>query len=186
MKLSNIKAPKGSRRTKKRLGMGPGSGTGKTSGKGHKGQNSRSGGGVKPWFEGGQMPLQMRVPKVGFNSTRPDNQVLNVSDLERKALSGEVTVDVLKKSRLIGSVNRPVKILGEGDLSRSVQVKEGIKVSAAALEKIVRAGGSVAGAEAVEVADSEPASTPDPASTSEETEDASQDDDDEDEDEEDV
>ena len=136
MKLSSIKAPKGSRRKKKRLGMGPGSGTGKTSGKGHKGQNSRSGGGVKPWFEGGQMPLQMRLPKIGFNSTRPDNQVLNVSDLARKELSGEVTIEVLKKSGLISSLNKPVKILGVGDLTHSLQVQEGIKVSASALEKI--------------------------------------------------
>jgi len=88
MNLSSLKAPTGSKKTKKRLGIGPGSGVGKTAGKGHKGQNARSGGGVKPWFEGGQMPLQMRLPKVGFNSTRPDNQVVNLRDLTRKGLKG--------------------------------------------------------------------------------------------------
>ena len=180
MKLSSIKAPKGSRRKKKRLGMGPGSGTGKTSGKGHKGQNSRSGGGVKPWFEGGQMPLQMRLPKIGFNSTRPDNQVLNVSDLARKELSGEVTIEVLKKSGLISSLNKPVKILGVGDLTHPLQVQEGIKVSASALEKIVRAGGSVVGAEAMEATVSEAPPAAEPASTPEETDETPSEDDDDD------
>ena len=182
MKLSSIKAPKGSRRKKKRLGMGPGSGTGKTSGKGHKGQNSRSGGGVKPWFEGGQMPLQMRLPKIGFNSTSPDNQVLNVSDLARKELSGEVTIEVLKKSGLISSLNKPVKILGVGDLTHSLQVQEGIKVSASAFEKIVRAGGSVVGAETMEVTVSSEAALPgaEPASTPEETDETPSEDDDDD------
>ncbi len=88
MNLSNLKPPKGATKTKKRLGIGPGSGVGKTSGRGHKGQNSRSGGGVKPWFEGGQMPLQMRLPKVGFRSRRPANQVVNLKDLTRKCLKG--------------------------------------------------------------------------------------------------
>ncbi|MBK35323.1 MAG: 50S ribosomal protein L15 [Gemmatimonadetes bacterium] len=147
MKLGNIKAPEGVLKKKKRLGTGAGSGTGKTSGKGHKGQNSRSGGGVKPWFEGGQMPIQMRLPKVGFNSSRPKNQVLNVADLERKSLEGAITVDALKEAGLIGSASRPVKILGDGDLSRAVHIAPGIKVSATALEKITKAGGSVADAD---------------------------------------
>jgi len=154
MNLSSIKAPKGATKTKKRLGMGPGSGTGKTSGKGHKGQNSRSGGGVKPWFEGGQMPLQQRLPKVGFNSNRPDNQVLNVKDLTRKGLKGSITPDTLKQAGLIGSASRPVKILGVGDLTDAVQVS-GISVSKSAAEKILAAGGSVATDEASSVADQE-------------------------------
>ncbi len=171
MELGSIRAPKGARRKKKRLGMGAGSGKGKTSGKGHKGQNSRSGGGVKPWFEGGQMPIQRRLPKVGFNSTRPDNQVLNVSDLERKGISGEVTVVVLKKAGLIGSTQRPVKILGQGDLSQTVHVQDGIKVSGSAIDKISRAGGSVAGAEAP-ASDEEGSSDEESTSDREDSEDA--------------
>jgi large subunit ribosomal protein L15 len=143
MDLSNIKPPKGATRTKKRLGMGPGSGVGKTAGKGHKGQNSRSGGGVKPWFEGGQMPLQMRLPKVGFNSTRPENQVVNLKDLTRKGIKGSVTPDTLKSAGLIGSASRPVKILGVGDISEAIVVN-GVAVSKSAAEKITAAGGSVA------------------------------------------
>jgi large subunit ribosomal protein L15 len=154
MNLSSLKAPKGATKTKKRLGMGPGSGVGKTAGKGHKGQNARSGGGVKPWFEGGQMPLHMRLPKVGFNSTRPDNQVVNLKDLTRKGLKGSITPDTLKQAGLIGSASRPVKILGVGDLKKAIQVS-GIAVSKSAAEKIVAAGGSVATDEAPAVADKE-------------------------------
>lgn len=143
MDLSNIKPPKGATRTKKRLGMGPGSGVGKTAGKGHKGQNARSGGGVKPWFEGGQMPLQMRLPKVGFNSRRPGNQVVNLKDLTRKGVKGTVTPDSLKEAGLIGSASLPVKILGVGDISEAIQVS-GVAVSKSAADKIAAAGGSVA------------------------------------------
>jgi large subunit ribosomal protein L15 len=154
MNLSSLKAPKGATKTKKRLGQGPGSGVGKTAGKGHKGQNARSGGGVKPWFEGGQMPLQRRLPKVGFNSTRPDNQVLNVKDLTRKGLKGSITPDTLKDAGLIGSASRPVKILGVGEVKEAVQIS-GIAVSKSAAEKIVAAGGSVATDEASAAADKE-------------------------------
>lgn len=143
MDLSSIKPPKGATRTKKRLGIGPGSGVGKTAGKGHKGQNARSGGGVKPWFEGGQMPLQMRLPKVGFNSRQPDNQVVNLKDLTRKGIKGTVTPDTLKSAGLIGSVSRPAKILAVGDISEAIQVS-GIAVSKSAAAKIAAAGGSVA------------------------------------------
>ena len=143
MDLSNITPPKGATRTKKRLGIGPGSGVGKTSGKGHKGQNSRSGGGVKPWFEGGQMPLHMRLPKVGFNSNRPDNQVVNLKDLTRKGIRGAVTPDTLKAAGLIGSTSRPVKILGVGEISEAIEVS-GVVVSKSAAKKIAQAGGSVA------------------------------------------
>lgn len=143
MDLSNITPPKGAKRTKKRLGLGPGSGVGKTCGKGHKGQNARSGGGVKPWFEGGQMPLHRRLPKVGFISNRPDNQVVNVKDFSRKGIKGTVTPDTLKEAGLIGSASRPVKILGMGEISEAINVS-GIAVSKSAAEKIVAAGGSVA------------------------------------------
>ena len=143
MDLSNISPPKGATKRKKRLGIGPGSGVGKTSGKGHKGQNARSGGGVKPWFEGGQMPLQMRLPKVGFRSRQPDNQVVNVKDLARKGLKGTVTPDTLKEAGLIGSASRPVKILGMGEITEAVEVS-GIAVSKSAASKIEAAGGSVA------------------------------------------
>jgi large subunit ribosomal protein L15 len=154
MNLSSLKAPKGATKTKKRLGTGPGSGVGKTAGKGHKGQNARSGGGVKPWFEGGQMPLQMRLPKVGFNSTRPDNQVVNLKDLTRKGLKGSITPDTLKQAGLIGSSSRPVKILGVGDLKEAIQIS-GIAVSKSAAEKIVAAGGLVATDEVPAAADKE-------------------------------
>ena len=143
MNLSNLKPPKGATSRKKRLGIGPGSGVGKTSGKGHKGQNSRSGGGVKPWFEGGQMPLQMRLPKVGFRSRRPANQVVNLKDLTRKGLKGPITPDILKEAGLIGSTSRPVKILGVGEISAAIEVS-GIAVSKSTGEKISAAGGSVA------------------------------------------
>lgn len=145
MKLGGMRAPKGARGKRKRLGAGLGTGKGKTCGKGHKGQNSRSGGGVKPWFEGGQMPIQMRLPKIGFSSLKPANQVVNVSDLERHGLTGEVTIDVLKGAGLITSARRPVKILGQGELSNTIQVS-GILVSASARQKIEQAGGSVDGA----------------------------------------
>jgi len=143
MDLSNIKPPKGATKTKKRLGIGPGSGVGKTSGKGHKGQNARSGGGVKPWFEGGQMPLHMRLPKVGFTSGREENQVLNLKDITRKGLKGSVTPDTLKEAGLIGSAARPAKILGVGEISEAIQVS-GVAVSKSAAAKIAAAGGSVA------------------------------------------
>ena len=142
MNLSNMKAPKGAKRTKKRLGMGPGSGVGKTGGKGHKGQNARSGAGVKPWFEGGQMPLHARLPKVGFVSNRPRNQVINLKDLARKGVKGAVTPDALKEVGLIGSATRPVKILGVGEISEALQVS-GVAVSKSAAAKITAAGGSV-------------------------------------------
>jgi large subunit ribosomal protein L15 len=143
MNLSNLKPPKGATKTKKRLGIGPGSGVGKTSGRGHKGQNSRSGGGVKPWFEGGQMPLQMRLPKVGFKSRRPANQVVNLKDLTRKGLKGSVTPDTLKEAGLIGSASLPAKILGVGEILEAVEIS-GIAVSKSAGEKISAAGGNVA------------------------------------------
>lgn len=143
MKLGNLAPPKGAVKKSKRLGIGPGSGTGKTSGKGHKGQKSRSGAKHRAWFEGGQMPLQQRLPKVGFNNPFGTvYQVVNLDDLARKELSGEITPSVLKEAGLISSKERPVKILGRGDVSQALQIKVQA-ISASAAEKIVKAGGQV-------------------------------------------
>ena len=144
MKLQEIRPPKGAVKKKKRLGCGPGSGTGKTSGKGHKGQKSRSGSKIRRGFEGGQMPIQMRLPKIRGN--RPLNkvvyQVVNLADIVKRGLSGEVTPEALKQARLIRSLNRPVKVLGCGDVTEALQLKAHA-VSASASEKITQAGGSV-------------------------------------------
>ncbi len=143
MKLGTLAPPKGATKKRKRLGIGPGSGTGKTAGRGHKGQKARSGGKVRAGFEGGQMPLVQRLPKVGFtNPFRKEYQVVNLDDLVRKELSGEITTAVLKKAGLIASVNHRVKILGRGNVSAVLQVKVDA-VSASAAEKIAQAGGSV-------------------------------------------
>ena len=142
--LHNLSPAPGSNRDRKRIGRGPGSGTGKTSGKGHKGIKARSGhhgpGGGKPGFEGGQMPLTRRLPKRGF--TNPFRQEANVIRLDQLSLlGGEVTPDSL---RAIGLVKRqgPVKVLANGEITQAVTVR-GLKVSASAREAIVAAGGKV-------------------------------------------
>jgi large subunit ribosomal protein L15 len=141
--LSNLGRPEGAHRSRKRLGRGPGSGLGKTSGKGNKGHKARTGGGTHPWFEGGQMPLQRRVPKRGFkNPFRTEYQIVNVSVLA--ALSEEeITPELLHANRLVdvGS-GKPVKILGDGEIGRKIKVRAHA-VSAAARAKIEAAGGSV-------------------------------------------
>jgi large subunit ribosomal protein L15 len=142
--LHNLSPAPGSNRDRKRLGRGPGSGTGKTSGKGHKGIKARSGhhgpGGGKPQFEGGQMPLTRRLPKRGF--TNPFRVEANVIRLDQLALlDGEVTPDSLRAAGLVKRQG-PVKVLANGDLSSAVTVR-GLKVSASAREKIVAAGGKV-------------------------------------------
>lgn len=140
--LHDLSPAPGSHRNRKRLGRGPGSGTGKTSGKGHKGQLARSGGSVRAGFEGGQMPLQRRIPKVGFTPlNRVEYQPVNVRDLEELA-DAEVTPEVLRSRGLIGSLKQPVKILGTGDIKRAVQVSAHA-FSASAKAKIEGAGGSV-------------------------------------------
>ena len=140
--LNKLGRPEGAHRGKKRLGRGPGSGKGKTSGKGHKGQKARTGHhGVPAWFEGGQMPLQRRVPKRGFtNNFRIEYDILNVSQLEALTES-EITLDVLHEHRLARR-NKLVKILGDGDLKRKITVSAH-KVSESARAKIEAAGGSV-------------------------------------------
>jgi large subunit ribosomal protein L15 len=144
--LSTLARTPGSHRNRKRLGRGPGSGTGKTSGKGHKGIKARSGhhgpGGNKPHFEGGQMPLTRRVPKRGFtNPFREAAQVVGLDDLARLTGS-EVTVETLAEVGLVRASAGPVKLLANGEIARAVTVR-GIKVSATAREKVVAAGGTV-------------------------------------------
>lgn len=143
MKLHELKPAEGSTHAQKRLGRGVGSGHGKTSGKGHKGQNSRSGGGVRPGFEGGQNPLFRRMPKRGFNNiSRKDIVALNVRDLERFEEGTEVTIESLLEIGLIKAVKDGVKILATGELTKALTVKID-KVSPAAAKKIVAAGGKV-------------------------------------------
>ena len=146
MNLHNLKPNRGAKHRVKRLGCGESSGLGKTSGRGHKGQKSRSGGGVRPGFEGGQMPLHRRLPKRGFNNTRFQDKiaVVNVSDLEARFEEGAaVNMESLKAARLVKGTYVTVKVLGNGDLAKKLTV-EGCKVSASAREKIEKAGGTVA------------------------------------------
>ncbi|MCQ2531971.1 MAG: 50S ribosomal protein L15 [Saccharofermentans sp.] len=128
-----------------RKGRGAGSGNGKTAGRGHKGQNARSGGGVRPGFEGGQMPLYRRMPKRGFNNKRfaPDYIEVNVGDLEKLADGTEVTAKSLAEAGIITlpKVNDGVKVLGNGDLTKKLTVKA-VKFTASAKEKIEKAGGT--------------------------------------------
>jgi large subunit ribosomal protein L15 len=145
--LHNLKPAAGSHRDRKRLGRGPGSGTGKTSGKGHKGIKARAGhhgpGGGKPQFEGGQMPLTRRLPKRGFtNMFRIESQVVTLEDLSRVPEGTEITPDSLAEAGVIRSRKGPAKLLANGELTHAVTVR-GVKVSAGAREKIVAAGGRI-------------------------------------------
>ena len=143
MDLSNLKPAIGSTKNRKRIGRGPGSGTGKTSGKGHKGQNARSGGGVKPGFEGGQMPLQRRLPKRGFFSMNKKVYALvNLQDLANFEAGSVVDLEVLTKTGLVGAVKDGVKILGTGELTLALTIKAH-KFSKSAVAKIEAAGGTV-------------------------------------------
>lgn len=143
MKLHELKPAEGSTHAPKRLGRGVGSGHGKTSGKGHKGQNSRAGGGVRPGFEGGQNPLFRRMPKRGFNNISRKNIVaINVRDLERFENGTVVTIESLLESGLIKAVKDGVKILATGELTKALTIRME-KVSPAAAKKIVAAGGKV-------------------------------------------
>jgi large subunit ribosomal protein L15 len=145
MNLHNLKPNPGAKHRVKRLGCGESSGLGKTSGRGHKGQKSRSGGGVRPGFEGGQMPLHRRLPKRGFNNTRFQDKiaVVNVASLNERFEDGDtVNMGTLKAARLVKGTYDGVKVLGNGDLAKKLTV-EGCKVSASAKEKIEKAGGSI-------------------------------------------
>jgi large subunit ribosomal protein L15 len=145
--LHNLSPAPGSTKNRKRLGRGPGSGTGKTSGKGHKGIKARAGhhgpGGGKPQFEGGQMPLTRRLPKRGFtNMFRVESQVVSLDDLSRVPEGTEITPESLAEAGVIRTRKGPAKLLANGELSHAVTVR-GVKVSAGAREKIVAAGGRI-------------------------------------------
>jgi large subunit ribosomal protein L15 len=143
MKLHELKPPAGARKRRKIVGRGPGSGHGKTAGKGEKGQKARAGGGSHPWFEGGQLPLHRRVPKRGFtNIFRKRYAIVNVADLNRFESGTAVTPGALQAAGLIGQVGEGVKVLGDGELTRSLTVSAQ-KFSRAAVEKIRAAGGTV-------------------------------------------
>ena len=140
--LSNLKPPKGSRKARKRVGRGPGSGTGKTAGRGQKGQKARAASKKKPGFEGGQMPLQRRLPKRGFTPiNRNDYAIVNVSALNAFEAGTEVTPELLASSGMIRKASDKVKILGNGDLTVSVSLKAH-KISQSAADKVNAAGGS--------------------------------------------
>ncbi|PID55951.1 50S ribosomal protein L15 [candidate division KSB3 bacterium] len=143
MKLHELTYTEGSRSKKKRVGRGPGSGWGKTGGKGHKGQKARSGSGIHPWSEGGQMPLQRRLPKRGFtNIFKKEYEIVNVCCLEEKFDAGtEITLELLKEARLINR-RKAVKILGEGELTKPFHV-HAHAFSKSAAEKIKAVGGDV-------------------------------------------
>ena len=140
LRLSNLKGPTRGRKNRKRIGRGIGSGTGKTSGKGQKGQNSRSGGRMPPWFEGGQMPLHRRLPKRGFtNIFKRYYEIVNVEQLSRCAGIDPITPEVMKKKGLIKKIGA-VKILGVGELNESMSV-HAHKFSGSAQKKIENSGG---------------------------------------------
>ena len=142
--LSTLSPAPGSRQARKRIGRGPGSGLGKTAGKGHKGHKARTGGGTNPGFEGGQMPMYRRLPKRGFtNPFRVENQAVNLSQL-KKVSATEVSPETLYSAGLIGKPDGPVKLLGTGDADRAYTVR-GVSLSASARAKIEAAGGKIEG-----------------------------------------
>lgn len=124
MRLHDIRLPKGIKKRKIRLGRGIGSGHGKTSGRGHKGQKQRSNPGIRPYFEGGQMPLIRRIPKRGFNNRRfaKEFQIVNVFQLNRFEDNSKVSPQLLKQEGIIATLRQPVKILGHGKLERKLSV----------------------------------------------------------------
>jgi len=144
MRINELSPAENSKRAPKRLGRGIGSTLGKTSGKGHKGQNARSGGGVRPGFEGGQMPLTRRLPQRGFNNQfRKVYSVVNVEDLNRLEENTVVTQEVLRENNIISKIEPAgLKVLGNGNLTKALQVKA-VKFSKSAVEKIEKAGGSI-------------------------------------------
>jgi large subunit ribosomal protein L15 len=142
--LSTLTPARGSTQSRKRVGRGPGSGLGKTAGRGHKGHKARTGGATNPGFEGGQMPMYRRLPKRGFtNPFRVETQVVNVGDL-KKVSAGDVSPETLYSAGLIGKPDSPVKLLGTGEPDRSYTVR-GVALSASARAKIEAAGGKIEG-----------------------------------------
>jgi len=143
MNLSQLKPVEGSKKSRKRVGRGTGSGHGKTSCRGHKGQNCRSGGGVRRGFEGGQMPLQRRLPKRGFcNIFKKQYAIVNISDLEKFKAGSVITPEELVKKGIVKKIADGIKILGNGELRDAFTVKAH-KYSGTAAEKIRSAGGEV-------------------------------------------
>ena len=144
MKINELKPAEGSVSKSKRLGRGIGSGLGKTSGKGHKGQNARSGGGVRPGFEGGQMPLIRQLPKIGFtNNFRKVYTTINVSELEVFDNGTTVTAELLKSKNVIAKIEPyGVKVLGNGKLTKKLNV-QAAKFTEGAAKKITAAGGTI-------------------------------------------
>ena len=141
--LNQLKPVEGARHSKKRLGRGIGSGLGKTAGKGTKGQNARSGGGVRPGFEGGQLPLFQRLPKRGFKThSRGEYAVVNISALNCFKDGSTVTVEDIVKAKLVKEVKDGIKILGNGELTKKLNVKAN-KFSESAKKAIEAKGGSV-------------------------------------------
>jgi large subunit ribosomal protein L15 len=143
MDLSNLKPAPGSKHSKKRVGRGPGSGLGKTAGRGHKGAQSRSGYSYKRGFEGGQMPLHRRVPKRGFNNKRfrTEFAVVNLDQLDARFEAGAiVSPDVLRDAGLVRDRRLPVKVLGRGEVTKALTV-QAHKFSGKAAEKLAAAGG---------------------------------------------
>src|SRR6266496_6813341 len=143
--LSSLRAPVGSHRARIRKGRGPGSGIGKTAGRGGKGQTARTGGQTRPGFEGGQMPLIRRIPKRGFtNPFKQPAQVVNVRYLDRLAQGVEVTPETLFGAGLVRRPDHPIKLLGTGEVAGRKFVVKGVAVSASAKSKIEQAGGTIA------------------------------------------
>jgi large subunit ribosomal protein L15 len=143
MKIHELSPADGSRKTRKRVGRGPGSGHGKTSCRGHKGQKSRSGGGPRPGFEGGQMPLQRRLPKRGFtNIFKKHYNIINIKDLNRFEPNASLDAEALKEAGLVKKLGDGIKLLGNGEITFPVFMKVH-KVSNSAKEKIEALGGTV-------------------------------------------
>ena len=143
MRIHDLSSGDVPRKGRKRVGRGTGSGHGKTSCRGHKGQNSRSGGGVRPGFEGGQMPLQRRLPKRGFaNIFKKEYTLINISNLNRFEPETLLDIEALKNAGLVKSLKEEVKLLGDGEISHPIVIKVH-KVSKSARAKIEAAGGKV-------------------------------------------
>ena len=144
MKLNELKPVEGAKHAKKRVGRGIGSGIGKTSGRGQKGQNARSGGGVRPGYEGGQTPLYKRLPKRGFTNIHAhEYAIVNLGDINALFEAGSVVdLEALKKVGLVKKEHEGVKILGNGELDKALTIKA-VKFSKSAVEKISKAGGTV-------------------------------------------
>jgi len=142
-RIGSLRPAKGSNKKRKRVGCGPGSGHGSTAGRGDKGQKARSGGHIPARFEGGQMPLQRRLPKRGFtNLFRVERQPVNVRDLDRFEANSEVNLEALLEKGIIRNLNRPVKLLGDGKLSKPLKVTVHA-CSDKAREIVEKAGGEV-------------------------------------------